>query len=73
MKIVVGGNHQGSSGRIAIRASNSAELSGVHGFETPSTPDEIRAHVKNYSSGRSDILIIKTLSFELEFIRSSRV
>ncbi len=54
-------------GRIAIRASNSAEFSSVRGFETPSAPDEIRAHVKkHYSSGRSYILITKTLSFEQE-------
>ena len=40
VKIGVGGNYQGSGGRIAIRASNSAELSGVRGFETPSAPEE---------------------------------
>ncbi len=48
VKIVVGVNYHGSSGRIAIRASNSAELSGVRGFETPSAPDEIRGHVKKF-------------------------
>ena len=41
VKIVVGVNYHGSSGWIAIRASNSAELSGVRGFETPSIPEEI--------------------------------
>ncbi len=48
VKIGVGGNYQGSSGRIAIRASNSVELSGVCVLENPSAPDEIRAHVKKF-------------------------
>jgi len=42
VKIGVGGNYQGSGGRIAIRASNFAELSGDRGFETPSAPEENR-------------------------------
>jgi hypothetical protein len=56
VKIVVGGNHHGSSGRIAIRASNSTELSGVRGFESPSALEENRVHVKIYSSGSRGIL-----------------